>query len=162
MTNFIPEEAPLPEDLPELFAELMRRLEIENANLDKEAEASAAADAAREAERAEKARSGELGPDWASVQRRIDLNQTSLEAVFSGEDVSNEAASLRDLSQKNLAQLREQWEAQSEDSESEEQPTPLEELNALSAESRERHNAAAARIAAVLEQSGLNNFREQS
>ena len=162
MTNVTPEEAPLPEDLNDLFAELMRRLEVENANLDREAEASAAADAAREAERAERARSGELGPDWAATQHRIDLNQTSLEAVFSGEDTSAEAANLRDLSQKNLAQLREQWEALAEDDESDEEPTPLEALNALSAESRERHQAAAQRIAAILEQSGLNEFKEQS
>jgi len=162
MTNVTPEEAPLPEDLNDLFAELMRRLEVENANLDREAEASAAADAAREAERAERARSGELGPDWAATQHRIDLNQTSLEAVFSGEDTSLEAANLRDLSQKNLSQLREQWEALAEDDESDAEPTPLEALNALSAESRERHQAAAQRIAAILEQSGLNEFKEQS
>jgi hypothetical protein len=161
MTNLTPEEAPLPDDLPDLFAELMNRLEQEDAELDREAEERAADDAASEDERAATARSGELGPDWAAVQRRIDLNQTSLEAVFSGEDTSTEATRLRELSQRNLAQLREQWEAVAEDEDSEDEPTPTEILNALSAESRERHQAAADRIAAILAQSGLNDFKEQ-
>jgi hypothetical protein len=161
MTNYTPDEPPLPEDLPDMFAEIMRRLEAENAALDLEAEENAEADAESDAEHARQARSGELGPDWAVVQRRIDLNQTTHEAVFSGEDTSSEAAKLRDLSQRNLAQLREQWEALDEDEESDEEPTPLEVLNALSAESRERHEAAAARIAATLAQSGLNQFTEK-
>jgi hypothetical protein len=81
--------------------------------------------------------------------------------VFSGEDTSTEATRLRELSQRNLAQLREQWEAVAEDEDSEDEPTPTEILNALSAESRERHQAAADRIAAILAQSGLNDFKEQ-
>ncbi|MGV8884567.1 MAG: hypothetical protein ACOH1T_03125 [Microbacteriaceae bacterium] len=156
-----PDEPPLPEDLPELFAELMRRLQVENETLDREIEESAAEDAEREAEHAEKARSGELGPEWAKVQRRIDLNQTTLEAVFSGEDTSTEAAKLRDLSQRNLGELRALWEDQAQNDDPEEEPTPLEVLNVLSAESRERHDAAAQRIAAILDQSGLNEFKEQ-
>jgi hypothetical protein len=162
MTNLTPEEAPLPDDLTERFTELMRRIQAENAELDLRAEETAEADAASEAERAASARSGELGPDWAAVQRRMDLNQTSLEAVFSGEDTSTEAARLRDLSQRNLASLREQWEAEADDDEAEKEPSPSEVLGALSAESRERHQAAAERIAAILAESGLDTFKEQS
>lgn len=162
MTNLIPDEEPLPDDLPEMFAEIMRRLDAEEAELDARIEASAAEDAKRDAEQAEQARSGKLGPDWAAVQRRIDLKQTTVEAVFSGEDTSTEATRLRELSQKNLGELRDQWQEQAEDEDSEEEPNPLEVLQALSAESRERHDAAAQRIAAALAQSGLDKFKEQS
>ena len=162
MTHIIPDEEPLPDDLPEMFAEIMRRLDAEEAELDARIEASAAEDAKRDAEHAEEARSGKLGPDWAAVQRRIDLKQTTVEAVFSGEDTSTEATRLRELSQKNLGELRDQWREQAEDEESEEEPNPLEVLQALSAESRERHDAAAQRIAATLAQSGLDKFKEQS
>ena len=75
---------------------------------------------------------------------------------------STEATRLRELTQKNLGELRDQWQEQAEDEDSEEEPNPLEVLQALSAESRERHDAAAQRIAATLAQSGLDKFKEQS
>ncbi|WP_019874652.1 hypothetical protein [Sporichthya polymorpha] len=48
-----------------------------------------------EQERAEKARSGELGPEQQRLQERIDAGQTSWEAVVSGADTSPEAAETR-------------------------------------------------------------------
>jgi len=50
---------------------------------------------AAEHERAEKARSGELGAEQRRLQERIDLGQTDWGAVVSGIDDSPEAAELR-------------------------------------------------------------------
>lgn len=50
---------------------------------------------AAEEERAEKARSGELGPDQQRLQERIDSGRTSWSAVVSGADTSPEAAETR-------------------------------------------------------------------
>ncbi|MCC2309385.1 hypothetical protein [Cellulomonas chengniuliangii] len=55
--------------------------------------------------RAEAARRGELGPDWRTVQQRIDAGRTSLEAVFGGEDESPAAQALRTISRRTLAGL---------------------------------------------------------
>ena len=48
-----------------------------------------------ERDRAEKARSGELGPEQRRLQERIDSGQTSWQAVVSGADTSPEAAETR-------------------------------------------------------------------
>ncbi|MCW2792825.1 MAG: hypothetical protein JWO76_1923 [Nocardioides sp.] len=89
-------------------AEYTARLEALTARLEREA-----ADGRRSLEqsqerRAEAARAGELGRDWQDVQRRVDAGQTTLTAVFTGEDDSPEARRLVALSQRNLAEAREQ------------------------------------------------------
>jgi hypothetical protein len=66
--------------------------------------------AAKEAKRAQDARQGKLGPDWQTVQRRIDRNETTLADVFSGADTTPAAARLRELSRKNLTAMRESWQ----------------------------------------------------
>lgn len=38
----------------------------------------------KQEDRAERARAGELGPEWQKIQQRIDNGQTSLQAVFIG------------------------------------------------------------------------------
>jgi hypothetical protein len=73
--------------------------------LEREARHSAAERADFEANRAEEARAGRLGPDWQAVQRRIDDGQTTLADVFAGRDGSPEATRLLGLSRQNLSQL---------------------------------------------------------
>lgn len=59
----------------------------------------------RDAELEKRARRGELGSDWQTLQRRIDAGETSLEAAFSGEDPSPEAQALRGASRSRIAGL---------------------------------------------------------
>jgi hypothetical protein len=49
-------------------------------------------------ERAERARRGQMGPDWVRLQQQIDLHQTSIEAIMSGADESREAERVREQS----------------------------------------------------------------
>lgn len=70
--------------------------------------------AAWQEKRAADARRGKLGADWQTVQRRIDRDETTLADVFSGADTTPAAIRLRELSQRNLAALKESWEADSE------------------------------------------------
>ncbi|HET7661752.1 MAG TPA: hypothetical protein VFK66_15285 [Oryzihumus sp.] len=71
-------------------------------------------------ERAEQARRGELGPDWARLQRRIDLNQTSVSAVVRGEDASIEAERLRTHAGQQAHSLAQMQEAEPEEGEEDE------------------------------------------
>jgi hypothetical protein len=89
-------------------AEYAARLESMTAALEREAAESRQALAQALDQRAEAARSGELGRDWQEVQRRVDAGQTTVAAVFTGEDETPEARRLVGLSQRNLAQLGEQ------------------------------------------------------
>jgi hypothetical protein len=82
--------------------ELLRQVEGVLAETQRDAERVAREDAPREEQRAEAARSGELGRDWQDVQRRIDAGQTSLAAVFGGEDDSPDAVRLRDRSRATI------------------------------------------------------------
>lgn len=59
-----------------------------------------------EEELARRNRSGERGRDWAEIQQRIDINQTSLNAVLTGEDTSPAARRVMAHAQKNLSGLR--------------------------------------------------------
>lgn len=56
------------------------------AEQEQERRALAAENARADEERARAARAGELGPDWRVLQQRIDLGQTSLAAILSGQD----------------------------------------------------------------------------
>jgi len=85
--------------------QLVSQLEGMIAELDRFAEQSQREDAERDEQRAEAARSGELGRDWQDVQRRIDAGQTTLLDVFSGRDDSPAAIRLLSQSQANLAAI---------------------------------------------------------
>lgn len=129
-------------DMAEQFMRLLQEDDERQALVEHdEQEAMAEADRVR----ADRARAGELGPEWRSVQSRIDLGQTSLEAVFSGEDTSVEAEKLRELSTRNLTALRESW-SEGDDEDGGAPPTPDEIFEQTLAESRERYEAAAQRI----------------
>ena len=71
-------------------------------------------------QRAAQARRGELGPDWVRLQRRIDLNQTSVSAVVRGEDDSVEAERLRAHAEQQARSLAEMQEAEPEEGEEDE------------------------------------------
>lgn len=51
------------------------------------------------------ARRGELGEDWRRLQARIDVGQTSLAAVLTGEDTSPEALRIADATSDRLVGL---------------------------------------------------------
>ncbi len=85
--------------------ELLRRVEGLIAENQRDAERVQRQDAERDAERAEAARGGRLGPDWQAVQRRIDAGQTTLHRVFGGEDDSPAAVRLRERSRATLESL---------------------------------------------------------
>ena len=109
-----PQLASMFEELREVMAELERD--------NQEAEArSVRADQADE-ERAEQARSGELGPEWQRIQRRIDEGETSLEDVFTGGDASSDAVELRQMATRNLGRLHEQWAKEAEEDPDAENP----------------------------------------
>jgi hypothetical protein len=85
--------------------QLISQLEGMIAGLDRLAEQTRREDAERDEQRAEAARSGELGRDWQDVQRRIDAGQTTLRDVFSGQDESPAALRLLAQSRANLATM---------------------------------------------------------
>lgn len=75
--------------------------------------------ARRDEERAEAARRGYLGPEWQRLQRRIDLGETSVQAVLTGEDDSSDADVLRATAMENTRSLA----AMQEDELDDEDPT---------------------------------------
>lgn len=58
-------------------------------------------------EMSDRARAGELGPEWQRIQRRVDLDETSLEAVFSGDDTSSDAEFVRGVAEEKAGRLLE-------------------------------------------------------
>ncbi|MFF2271217.1 hypothetical protein ACFVTX_03030 [Agromyces sp. NPDC058136] len=136
-------------DVNEMLREALERLAEAEAELDAEIEAERAQnDEARE-QLAARARKGELGADWQRVQQRIDLGETSLEAVFTGGDDSQAARALRDRSQQQMQDLADEWREADEQGDGEE-PSPAAVVSHASAESAAAHDAAAARIAEAL------------
>lgn len=89
---------------------LITKLDALNRELEKQVETEKKAAEDADAKRAARARSGELGPEWKKLQARIDSGQTSLEQVFSGEDMSREAQEVRRIAQRNLTAMREAWQ----------------------------------------------------
>lgn len=77
------------------------------------------------------ARTGKLGPEWTKVQQRIDLQQTTLEDVFSGKDDSPEARALLATSRQTLTLVSEELEEQAEKDEEAGTPNPLIEIRAM-------------------------------
>lgn len=57
---------------------------------------------------AKAARTGELGNDWRRMQQRVDLEETSVEAVFTDGDDSREALALRARSAAHMQQLQQE------------------------------------------------------
>ncbi|PKI92942.1 hypothetical protein CW368_01185 [Actinomycetales bacterium SN12] len=147
MNEFSADEQPLPVDFGERVIELMRRVEAESARLDALEIAEHEEHERLDEERARRARAGALGPDWRAVQQRIDLNQTTLEEVFSGADESPAADALRRSARSNFARLRELWDEQED---GEDEPTPLDLLDQVRTASAAHYQQAAAHIEAVL------------
>jgi hypothetical protein len=119
---------PDPNDIAAAANERIAQLTKE---FDAEQRASAAQDAESDAKRAAAARKGELGPEWQKIQQKIDLNKTTLTAVFSGEDSSAEARALTTRSRQNLAKLGEELR---DDSEEPDPDNPFVQLQAAAAE----------------------------
>ena len=109
-----PQLASMFEELREVMAELERDSQ--------EAEARSVREDQADEERAERARSGELGPEWQRIQRRIDEGETSLEDVFTGGDASSDAVELRQMATRNLGRLHEQWAKEAEEDPDAENP----------------------------------------
>lgn len=61
----------------------------------------------RSTDRAEQARSGELGPEIQTVQRRVDAGQTTWDDVFQGRDDHPSADRVRRNVERNLDQVAE-------------------------------------------------------
>lgn len=88
---------------------------------------------------AEAARRGELGDDWAKVQERIDNGETTLRDVFSGEDTSDAAASLRQTAQRNISKAMQQARQDAEDNDEEDPFTAIQgKLSVMSRETEQR------------------------
>jgi hypothetical protein len=75
--------------------------------MERRSRATAERDAARGTEIADAARRGDLGPQWRTVQQRVDRGETSLDDVFSGRDSSPEAVALARRSRENLSRMSE-------------------------------------------------------
>lgn len=103
-----------------------------------------------EAERAEKARAGELGPEQRRLQERIDLGQTSWGAVLSGADQSPEADAVWTSFATNAEVFTAELETGLAGERDAGQPDPREELVATFAELR-------AQVAAMLVQNEENS-----
>ena len=91
------------DDLNERLDRARKTIQSAIAATEQEVAASRTADREAEGRRAAAARRGEFGADWTRIQQRIDLNQTTLDAVFSGEDESPEARRLREQSRAGIA-----------------------------------------------------------
>jgi 8-oxo-dGTP pyrophosphatase MutT (NUDIX family) len=85
--------------------ELLARVEGILAETRRDAERVTREDAPREEQRAEAARRGDLGSDWQAVQGRIDAGETSLTAVFGGEDATPAAVRLQRTSRETIEAL---------------------------------------------------------
>jgi hypothetical protein len=73
--------------------------------IERKSRADEVRDRARTAELAAAARRGELGPEWRSVQSRVDRGETTLHDVFTGKDESPAAAALARRSRENVVAL---------------------------------------------------------
>jgi hypothetical protein len=60
----------------------------------------------------ERVRRGDLGPQWQTMQRRIDAGETSLEALFTGKDESPLAQAMLATSRKRLTEMAQTPEAE--------------------------------------------------
>lgn len=121
------------------FEEAMRSLQELSEHFDRQREADAQNNAESREKRAEAARRGEMGEDWRKIQERIDNGETTLRAVFSGEDTSDAAASLRQTAQRNITKAMQQTRQDAEDNDEEDPFTALQEkLAAMTRETEQR------------------------
>lgn len=88
-------------------AEAIGELNQARVGLEQEARTERAARDAAIEQFAERARSGELGPEYRRLQERFDLGESSLEAVFSGVDSSPEAGAARTQLDRNASEFAE-------------------------------------------------------
>ena len=80
-----------------------------------------------------------MGEDWRKIQERIDNGETTLRAVFSGEDTSDAAASLRQTAQRNITKAMQQTRQDAEDNDEEDPFAALQEkLAAMTRETEQR------------------------
>jgi hypothetical protein len=93
---------------------LLSQIEAITASLQRDLREAERELAESQQQRAEAARSGEMGKDWQDVQRRIDAGQTSLADVFTGKDESPAARRLQQLSQDNLTRMGQELSTDSE------------------------------------------------
>lgn len=120
------------------FEEAMRALQDLSEHFDRQREADAQNNAESREKRAEAARRGEMGEDWRKIQERIDNGETTLRAVFSGEDTSDAAASLRQTAQRNITKAMQQAREEAEEEDEEDPFTALQESLASMNEETER------------------------
>ncbi|MPV49050.1 MULTISPECIES: hypothetical protein [unclassified Pseudactinotalea] len=73
------------------------------AEIQRDREEMARKNAGKDAEYAQKARDGEFGADWRTLQQRIDAGMTTLADVLSGTDETPLAARIRDEGAQRLA-----------------------------------------------------------
>lgn len=89
---------------------LIESLQAMNAQIDEELGSEETEDGGWEDAWAESARRGEYGDDWRTIQRRIDREETTLDAILTGDDTSHEAQKIRQTSRKRVEELHEQWQ----------------------------------------------------
>lgn len=140
------ESTPSFESARERLLSIVESLEQQNESLQKEMQADEAEAVKAQNELAIANRRGERGPDWQVLQSRIDLNQTSMNAILSGEDISAEARRVRELLQKNVRRLNEEIHLEMKDDSEEEEPRVeaeqmLEDLHARIQEMKQRFGA---------------------
>ena len=128
-----------PKDIASLLNNFTQQIRELRADLEQQD----AADSERASEHAKKARKGDLGPDWKVIQLRIDAGATTLDDVFSGADTTPPARRLRELSQKNLTELRKSWEEHDKEQAGKgagaKEPSPLAQMKGIAAESHRHH-----------------------
>ncbi len=88
-------------DMRETTGELREAAE----EIKRDREEMARRNAEKDEEYAQKARDGEFGSDWRTLQQRIDAGLTNLPAVLSGADDSPLATRIRDEGARRLAEV---------------------------------------------------------
>jgi hypothetical protein len=134
-----------------MFDDVMREVRAENAALDVELARDAQRFARADAQRAEAARDGALGPDWQAVQRRVDEGRTTLDDVFSGVDDSPHARALREESRRRLRETADAWRRQDADDDPSTEPSPGAVVGGAAAGSERHRQEIARRIAQDLQ-----------
>ncbi|WP_315298093.1 hypothetical protein [uncultured Actinomyces sp.] len=121
------------------FENILQSLKEMQETVQKEIEKDREANHKAEEQHAEAARRGELGEDWRKIQERIDNGNTTLSDIFSGEDSSEAAMTLRQTAQQNITRAMQQARQEAEENDEEDPFTVLQEkLSALSKATEER------------------------
>lgn len=153
MSEFDHEKQSQTESFSEKLANALQFFREESAALEAQRATRAAAFAEADEKRADAARKGELGPEWRTIQQRIDTGRTSVADVFSGTDTSPEANALRGMSRRNLDRLRASWGDPLEDEDEEQLPqrlAPHRQAQGLAREAHEQYEKISAQIAQAL------------